>query len=217
MLGATMNGSEFFGQIKRGFGLALDFTGRDRRGQFWPYAAAVFVLTQVISMAVLLPTIIGQVVGSLSTAERLARAHPEDWQVERGAGSVSYHYVGSDPEVLHAMMPDFSGIMATIGLIAIVTIALMAAAVTRRLHDRGRSGLWAAIPVTLLLLAFWQMHNIFGGVTDAAMAQDGSGLASVLFLGFGLNLLYLIAVTVLIIQLALAGQPAANRYGQPPS
>jgi uncharacterized membrane protein YhaH (DUF805 family) len=61
------------------------------------------------------------------------------------------------------------------------------------------------------------MHNIFGGVTDAAMAQDGSGLASVLFLGFGLNLLYLIAITVLIIKLALAGQPAANRYGQPPS
>lgn len=213
-----MNSSEFFGQIKRGFGLVLDFTGRDRRSQFWPYAAAVFLLTQVVSIAVLLPTIIGQVLGSLSTAERLARAHPEDWQVERGAGSVSYHYVGSDPEVLRAMMPDFSGIMASIGFIAIATIALMAAAVTRRLHDRGRSGLWQLVPLLLLAVSNWNAFRVFSDIFGSAgTAPDDAGLImqgalTVLVM----NMLYLLSLLVMAIQLALPGQPGENRYGPPP-
>lgn len=49
----------------------------------------------------------------------------------------------------------------TIGL----AIALYAAAVVRRLHDRGRSGAWGLMPLPFLLYTSIPMARLFGSTT----------------------------------------------------
>lgn len=208
-----MNNSEFFGQIRRGFASLMQFSGRDRRGQFWPYAAFVLLVTQAIAAAVIVPTLVSQIATIVERTERMVRDNPQDWVVERSAGSVHYQYVGNDPAVLTTMIPDLSALWWAIVATSVLTVLLLAAAVTRRLHDRGHSGLWALVPTLLLALGLWIFSSLFGGF------NGGDKMASALpafVAAFMVNLAYVAALMVLAVQLACATKPQDNRFGQPP-
>ena len=114
---------------------------------------------------------------------------------------------GDKPNVFVAMSPFFLTVLAV--------VALLAAAVVRRLHDRGVSGWWA-LPTALLLMggivAFGIEMNAFlggAGIEDETFA----GLFAVLLL---LNGLYIASLLGLTTVLCLPGQPRSNRFGPPP-
>lgn len=155
--------------ISRALGALADFSGRDRPGQFWPYAACVAVLGFIfitVTMNLALMT------ASTALTEVLAKA--------------------------------FAGLAIGFGLI----IALLAAAVTRRLHDLGRPGYWGLAPVVFIVCALTLMPLLASRLLVGG--EPPFGLIMILFLN---NLCYLGSLGFLVFLLAQKGEAQPNRYG----
>ena len=186
--------------ILDGFRRLADFKGRDKRGQFWPYALTVVALSFIalwLGMIPAMTTIFEQ-------ASAVAATHPEAATVVSGPGhySVEIH----DEAYMPDMGPFF--LVLRIGVAAIVI--LLAAAVTRRLHDTGRAGYWGLPPVIFLTLGL----TAFPIVMEKFMEEEGFGM-SLFMLLFLNNMLYIASLIGLIILLSLDTKTVANRYGPP--
>lgn len=186
--------------ILNGFRRLADFKGRDKRGQFWPYALTVVALSFIglwLGMIPAMTTIFEQ-------ASTVAATHPEAATVVSGPGhySVEIH----DEAYMPDMGPFF--LVLRIGVAAIVI--LLAAAVTRRLHDTGRAGYWGLPPVIFLTVGL----TAFPIVMEKFMEEDGFGM-SLFMLLFLNNMLYIASLIGLIILLSLDTKTVANRYGPP--
>jgi uncharacterized membrane protein YhaH (DUF805 family) len=97
-----------------------------------------------------------------------------------------------------------------VGLLMIPVIGVLAAAVVRRLHDRGLSGAWGLLPLPFLAFAFFAMHR-----AAASFLTDEPD--SVFDTAFASGMLYDISLIVLIVLLAGRSNEGANRYGPNPS
>lgn len=183
------------GSLKRGLGSLWDFSGRDRPGVFWPYAATVMALTFVGVAIVIVPTI----ASSFEKMQRFAAEHPDQAVVTRSPGQYSIEIRGDHPE----LAPDLGAVAPGMGAVMVVAVLLLAAAVTRRLHDRGKSGLWGLLPLPFLSVGLWGMSKLFASFGDSA------GPPMALFLPLLLNnFAYMAALLVLI--LLLAGPSAVD-------
>lgn len=211
--GATPPG--IFALIRRGLSMLISFGGRDTRRQFWSFALPVVGIGWFVQFATTFPMLFGQIFAGLARADEMSRANPQDWVVRRSPGSVHYQYVGNDPAVMAQMMPDFGAFLAVTMAVALVVVLLLAAAVTRRLHDRGHSGAWALVPAVLLaigMVAMMRLTDTLGGMTNGNMAGFFGSFVTM----FVVNIAYLATLAVLIVQCAMAGVPTPNRYGEPP-
>lgn len=179
----------------------VDFKGREDRASFWPYAAFVFVLSMIATYAVMLPPMFK----SMQSMQEYAAAHPDQATVVSGAWQHSVSIQGDSPE----FMPDMAGMTIGVGLVMLVIVLLYAAAVTRRLHDRGMSGSWALMPVPFLAYSMIQMPRMFSSVGSAAMPD-----MRLFFSIFISNILYIIALIALIVLLARRSDPESNRYDE---
>jgi len=182
----------------------LSFSGREGRKPFWIWAALNLVLSMAMMAAVMVPTMIDM----FSRIERFADEHPEQVTRTYGPGSYSIRIEGDHPE----LMPDFSGMIGWIGLGTMLSVILLAAAVVRRLHDSGRSGVWGLLPLPFLTAGMVMMPRLFDQF--AAGPEPDLGIFFAVFLN---NLAYLAALGVLIVLLALRGTPGENRFGPPPA
>lgn len=175
--------------IRYGLGSLTRFSGRDRRSQFWPYAAFVLLLLFTVGPVVMAITL----GGTSNRVEQFAAAHPDLVVIRRQAGGIIYKIKGYHPELYLDFVPIAC---ATAGLSA-AAIALLAAAVARRLHDVGVSAYWGLLPIPFLifaLIATPMLSSRFSG----PQAPDIRLFLS-LFLN---NVLYMIAFVVLVILLA---------------
>lgn len=186
-----------------GFRRLADFRGRDRRGRFWPYALVVAVLLYVGMAAAMIPTMSG----FFEEATRYAAENPEQVAVTAGPGQYSIRI--NDPEA--ELMPDMSGLFWAVRLVFAAAGILLAAAVTRRLHDTGRPGWWGLPP-----LVFGAIASIFfPWVMERLMQSDEAALGP-FFLLFANNVLYIVSLIGLIVLLCLKGTVGSNRYGPEP-
>jgi uncharacterized membrane protein YhaH (DUF805 family) len=179
------------------------FSGRESGAQFWPYAIIVVLLVAGAIVALLLP----EMSQAMAKAARFAAEHPDQATIESAPGSFSITIHGNHPE----LMPDFAMMSRGVAAITIVAVALLAAAVARRLHDRDRSGLWGVLPLPFLAFAIVMMPRI--AANFAAGAPD-FGLFFALFFN---NLAYLVSLFVLIALLAGKATPGDNRFGREPA
>ncbi|WP_312145497.1 DUF805 domain-containing protein [Brevundimonas sp.] len=186
-----------------GFRRLADFRGRDRRGRFWPYALVVAVLLYVGMAAAMIPTMSGV----FEEAARYAAENPEQVTVTAGPGhySVQIH----DPEA--QLMPDMSGLFWAVRTVFVVAGVLLAAAVTRRLHDTGRAGWWGLPPLLFAAIA----SILFPTVMEQMMQSEEVAVAPFLLL-LANNMLYLASLIGLIVLLCLKGASGPNRYGPEP-
>jgi uncharacterized membrane protein YhaH (DUF805 family) len=95
------------------------------------------------------------------------------------------------------------------GVVCAIIVALLAAAVVRRLHDCNRSGAWGLLPIPNLAIGVIMMPMVaFGqiGIDDSAF-----------FTLFFNNMVYVVLLLVLIILLAQPGTAGDNRFGPPPA
>lgn len=115
------------------------------------------------------------------------------------AMTASIHAKAFDPSL-------FMGVNAAGGLISIL---LLAASVTRRLHDSDRRGWWGLMPLPFLA----------GGLIGMALMFSGSGddLESRLMPLVLNNMIYLGLLGVLVVLLCRRGTPGPNRFGDRPS
>lgn len=168
--------------IVRGFKKLADFKGRDRRGQFWPYAGVVCAVWFVLQ----------GVAGNL----------------------VMFTAMTSGDEATLAMT-----FIATMVVGVVVLACLLAAAVSRRLHDRGLSGLWALIPFGLLVTMMAGFGLLIGSVWTQGPEDDPAAGMGFMFGMLGImlgNMLYMASLVTLIVFLCLKGKTGPNRFGPEP-
>lgn len=189
-----------------GYGLAnlVNFGGRTRRAKFWPYAAFVIFLSFAGMGAIMFP----EMSASMERMRRFAEEHPDQATVERGPGSYSITIHGHHPE----LMPDFSRMMSLIVVGFVAIIFLLAAAVVRRLHDRGKSGAWGLMPIPFIVFASVAMPTLFN-----QFSQGGTPDLGLFFALFFNNMLYLASLVYLIVLLCGASTRGENRYGPEPA
>ena len=166
----------------------FDFSGHEDRASFWPYAAVAFVITMLVGMAVFVP----MMSHAMQAMQQYAAQHPDQATVTSGPGQYSISIQGNHPE----FMPTGTLVLflaVSFGL----AILLYAAAVVRRLHDRGKSGLWGLMPLPFIIYSSIQMPRMFGSVGTGAQPD------MVLFFSiFFSNLLYIVTLIWLIVLLA---------------
>lgn len=124
-------------------------------------------------------------------------------------------------EIAGFASPLFGGqawIVSTALVLVVVVglFALMGASIARRLHDSGRSLVWAVPPAVLLTLVGSLMPYSFAQMLNDGASPDGAtpdGFSALT----GLIVVYLLSVLPLISLLAANGSGEPNRYGPPPA
>lgn len=182
------------------------FTGRDRLRDFWPFVGVWFAALMLITMAVMAPTLMA----TFAKMQAFAAAHPDQAEVYRSGTSYSITIRGHHPE----LTPDLRGFMLAMQLLSAVSVVLLAAAVSRRLHDTGRTALWGLAPLPFLAIAMAVTPRIFN---EAAGGQIDymAGFASLIGVLFLNNVVYMAAILRLAFLLSRDSDKAANRYGDP--
>lgn len=184
-----------------GYNLARlgNFSGRESRGLYWPYAISVFVLGMVAGLLLFVPVMMDMMTRIMSYTQ----AHPE---------GLPKPVPGQPPALPPELMPDMSGMFVPMAVVNLVTLLLYAAATVRRLHDRDRSGWWAALPLPFQLIGL-----AIGPRVMAAMMHRPATPSPLTMLSSLASLAYWAAFIVLIV--ILAGEPTRgpNRFGDPVS
>jgi uncharacterized membrane protein YhaH (DUF805 family) len=175
----------------------LRFSGRTTPSSFWPYAGTALAASIA---AFFLPAFLG-----LSQAmTKFAAEHPDQAIVTSTPTSYSVIVEGYHSE----LEPDYAVFLLIFACMVAALVALLAAAVARRLHDTGKSGWWGVLPLPFLL---------FSLAMFALPVSDSPNTNLDMFI-FASNALYLLGLGVLIFLLGERGQPDANRFGPvPPS
>jgi uncharacterized membrane protein YhaH (DUF805 family) len=174
--------------ISAHFKRLLDFTGREDRSSFWPYAAVVFGIVMVVSMVIMVPMIMQFMDASREiAAEGAKRAY-----VDRGDGTFILAESSQRPDPFSTtFIASYLGI--TFGL----SLLLHGAAIVRRLRDAGRSVFWSLLPIPFIIYSSIQMPRLFGRVGERTIENQ-----ALFFSVFISNGLYNIALIILIVLLA---------------
>ena len=109
-----------------------------------------------------------------------------------------------------ADMPNMPLMIGGVGGVVLIAAGLLAAAVTRRLHDTGKPGYWGLPPIVFLLIGL----ALFPILMNSVLTNPNPPMA--LFLGLFLNnMLYIASLIGLVVLLLLDGSKITNRYGPP--
>jgi uncharacterized membrane protein YhaH (DUF805 family) len=186
-----MNFSQILSSIRYGFAGVARFSGRDANRLFWPWAGFIFLLTQAAAMLVILPAMFD---GIVRMAETISR---EDFARDPAAAD----------QLAAQMMAGLGWLWMPMAVIEAVAILLLAAAVTRRLHDRDRTASWGLLPLPFVAIGLAFMPEAFALGVSPARPHPMLALmyaSSALFWGSLLLVGWL---------LAGAGTDGPNRYG----
>ena len=187
------------GAIRYGLANLTRFSGRDPRGRFWPYAAVVVLAAKGVQLLLAQP-LIAKVQTSLP-----GKPPPTS----------SVALATDAPISLHALYPDFASDLASLtwksAIISMLMIALLAAAVSRRLHDAGRTAYFGALPLLFMAFGLGSMRQVVMGL-DRPNGLDGKLIGALAVDG----LLYVAAIVALIVVLASASIKGPNLHGPDP-
>jgi uncharacterized membrane protein YhaH (DUF805 family) len=188
--------------VKRGFDGLLDFGGRSSRTDFWFYAVFIVGLGGLVWTAVMSM----EMSATFAKINQYAAEHPENVEtITAGPDGTSIKLKnGKQPD----FGPDLMYLMKWITAIAVVSVAMLAAAAVRRLHDTDRKGFWILLPIPFLFGGIWLMASMFG--TFMSGPQPDVGRFSLLFVN---NLVYLATLCSLALLLLRSGTMGENRFG----
>ena len=194
---------------KLGAGLAgiLNFNGRMALHDFWPYAITVVLVLYGL----------GSAFGIWLQLEFSNRLGMGGWFDEAYGSELAEQRA----EQAFALMKEMFRFFIPYAAISLALhIIPLAAATVRRLHDTGRTGWWALIPLPFSAYGIYLMGNAFSRLPEfmATRPADPVIFAFVLeiFVAIGVSLLWIAAVIVLIILLCGRSSPKGDRFGPPP-
>lgn len=128
------------GSIKYNLRHLLDFSGRDARQTFWYYVLFLFVLNMAVGLVFVIP-FMGQLLTTMMVAARTG-----DQAAIEAAMAVS--------------MGEMLGSMVWMGFVTgCLNVLLLAAALTRRLHDSNLAGWWGLVPLGLQVFASYYTYT----------------------------------------------------------
>ena len=187
-------------------GLA-DFSGRENREPFWLWLLIVYATQTVVGMLVMFPLMTSWMAPMMQGDPRRFDDHPE--------------------LVMQMMMPMMRNMMTFGAVLGIVWVVMIAAAVTRRLHDSDRSGWWAAPVLALHVLmplvyatVFPQFFAAMGSVRDGMTPEQVNAamlpaMQPILWLSL-VGMIGFVIMVVLIVFLCQPGTKGPNRFGPDP-
>ncbi|MCW3849173.1 DUF805 domain-containing protein [Sphingomonas sp. LB-2] len=191
--------------LKQGFGGLLTFSGRMRPMHFWLYFAVIFLAIQAVAG-------IGgflMMQGMFARMGRFMREHPDQVDVVQTPGGTSWHVKGYHPE----LVPDVSLFVWVVAAVCLISVLLLAAAVTRRLHDSNRRGWWGLLPLPFLATGIAIFPGLFASFGAPGGKEPDMGLFLLLMLN---NMVYLGSLGLLVVLLCLGGTRGENRFGPQP-
>jgi len=191
--------------ILRGFRGLTRFSGRDSRGAFWPYAGLVLAGV-FLAGGFAMTWAMGPLFQDMA---QFAAEHPEATTVHAAPGQYSISIDGSHPD---APLPDLGRFFGVLVSMIVMAVALLAAAVSRRLHDSNRRGWWGLLPLPFLAFGM----SAFPIMMRDVMASPTPNLG-LFFAIFANNVLYMLALATLVVLLCLRGTQGANRFGDAPA
>jgi uncharacterized membrane protein YhaH (DUF805 family) len=171
--------------------------GRETRALFWPYAIAVVVTRIVVAIALVVPVMVDM----MDRIMAYIRVHPE---------GLPKPVPGAPPSFPPELMPHMEGLVVPGMIVSAVTILLLFTAAVRRLHDRGRTGWWAALPLPFELIALASAPYALRHLTDFASNPRFAPLMTLNSLASWL------ALIVLIVLLVGESESGPNRFGPDP-
>lgn len=187
-------------------GLA-DFSGRENREPFWLWILVVYVAQTVVGILIMFPLMFS-------------------WMGPMMQGDP--HRFDDHPELIMQMMMPMMSTMMTFGaVLGVVWIVLIAAAVTRRLHDSGRSGWWAAPVLALHVVMPLVYATIFpkffaamGAVRDGMTPEQVNAammpaMQPIMWLSLA-GMIGFVIMIVLVVFLCQPGTSGVNRFGDDP-
>lgn len=174
--------------IREHFVRLFDFSGRENRASFWPFAAVAFLTVMIVGMIIFVPIM----ASAMTQMQQFAVENPDQAVVAAGPGHYSITVRGNHPELFPA-----KSIALYLGVSFGLAVLLYAAAVVRRLRDRGKSEFWGLLPMPFIIYSSIQMPRVFSSIGGSAEA-DMTLFLSVFFS----NLLYMFALVWLIVLLA---------------
>ena len=180
----------------------LRFSGRETGAKFWPWVAVVLVFNMAVAAIVMVPLMLN----TFRKMNQFVHEHPDQGTIVTGPGSYSVQVHGYHPE----LMPDLSGFMLAIQVSAAVSVLMLAAAVTRRLHDTDKSGLFGLLPLPFLTTGLTLFPAFFAQSMSGAEPDTGGFM-----LLFANNMLYLGLLGLLAFLLARKSSSGDNRFGPP--
>jgi uncharacterized membrane protein YhaH (DUF805 family) len=170
------------------------FDGREDRASFWPYAALVLGIVMVAGALMSLP-LMAWVIQSTPPFDA-----PNPGEINVFAEAADFSTPAQGPVV---------GPVFPVGLIAAyfaatlgLAVLLYAAAIVRRLHDRGISGAWGLMP--LPFLAYTSVQSVL--VVDSVSRGGQPNPTLFLTIAAG-NILFWAALLALVVLLAGASNP----------
>lgn len=190
-------------------GLA-DFSGRENRQPFWLWILIVYAAQMVIGMIIMIPLMTSW----MSSMAPMMQGDPRRFD--------------NHPElVMQMMMPMMRNMMTFAVIMSVIWLVLVAAAVTRRLHDTDRSGWWAApvyaqhvlMPLSYALF-FPKFFEAMGNMRDGMSPEQANAvmlpaMMPMMMLSLA-GIIGFVMVIVLIVFLATDGTKGPNRFGADP-
>lgn len=192
----------------------LDFEGRENRQPFWLWVLITVAAQYVVSSIAAIPLMQTYFQGMAPMFGR----DPD--------------YLGKHPEMMSQLMgqtltPMIHWMVIINAVVMLMTLALLGAAIVRRLHDGNRSGWWAS-PVLVAQLAmiiafstlFPRLFETVGRIRpDMPQAEVQAAMGPWLSwfgLVWSVGMLAFVLQIVLIVLLVLPGTVGPNRYGADP-
>lgn len=189
------------GSIGYNFRHLFDFAGRDARQTFWYWVLFVVILNIVVSLAISGPMMADAMSAGFAAAQGDDPAMVQTAVMERMAGKV---------EAL---------VWLSI-IVGVVNIVLMAASFVRRLHDSGKSAIWAvlagAVQVVVLVMALGQIGETQEMLRNAAAARTAQDAFAMQGQMAWRGLLGWVPLIILIVFGVMKSDPGSNGYGEEP-
>ncbi|MGZ8998376.1 MAG: DUF805 domain-containing protein [Allosphingosinicella sp.] len=174
----------------------VTFRGRDSKRQFWPWAILVFLIQCIAGIAIMIPWMAGTMNRVIAVVQTMPGKEAQDQQL-----------VAAKMEaLLRESMAGIGDLWLPSLICQLGAVLLIAASVTRRLHDRNRRGYWGLIPLPFVAISIANLPIAGKMMTGDQMTPlEGAAVA----LGYG----YWIALLVLVVILVGDGDKGPNRFG----
>ncbi len=197
----------YFRKLGAGVAGIFNFNGRMALHDFWPYAITIVLVLYGL----------GMLLGLWVQFEIAQRIGMGVW----AGGVYDPVIVEQQPEQIFSLMTQMLGYFVPYAAISLALHVIpLAAASARRLHDAGRTGWWASLPLPFSAWSIYQFDRAFSRFPDLVNSrpEDSAIFAFVgeIFIAVGASLLSLVAGIVLIVLLCGKGRPEPNTYGPPP-
>jgi uncharacterized membrane protein YhaH (DUF805 family) len=182
-----------------------EFSGREPRRQFWPYVGIVYLADVIVGQFAMIPIVTRMMQNMLTVMMDPAFTAKLEANPFQAQGAMFTAMAGDMRWIAMASMASGA-----------VLVVLLAAAVSRRLHDSGLSAWWGAMPLPFAVVHMALMPWFFSAF--AAMFSGASQPNTTFLTLFMLNnTLSMAAMIALIVLLCRRSSDGDNRFSLAPA